>query len=152
MMSMLCNCCVRELLILARTWFAFGSPSKTGCDTINPLTQVRVTRRGTRRRRGASRRSSTTTVMPPLLHQETTTTTPRQRKRRLIKIISFIIPVFHITQMPIYFLFLLENPHTLMEKITHFGAIKCVVTYFLSILAFGKLWKMGCISIVWITL
>jgi hypothetical protein len=27
-MSMLCNCCVRELLILARTWFAFGLPSK----------------------------------------------------------------------------------------------------------------------------
>jgi hypothetical protein len=34
MMSMLCNCCVRELLILARTWFAFGLPSKTGCDTM----------------------------------------------------------------------------------------------------------------------
>jgi hypothetical protein len=33
MMSILCNCCVRELLILARTWFAFGLPSKTGCDT-----------------------------------------------------------------------------------------------------------------------
>jgi hypothetical protein len=32
MMSMLCNRCVRELLILARTWFAFGFPSKTGCD------------------------------------------------------------------------------------------------------------------------
>jgi hypothetical protein len=32
MMFMLCNCCVRELLILARTWFAFGLPSKTGCD------------------------------------------------------------------------------------------------------------------------
>jgi hypothetical protein len=30
MMSMLCNCCVRELLILARTWFAFDLPSKTG--------------------------------------------------------------------------------------------------------------------------
>jgi hypothetical protein len=30
----LCNCCVRELLILARTWFAFGLPSKTGCDTV----------------------------------------------------------------------------------------------------------------------
>jgi hypothetical protein len=30
---MLCNCCVRELLILTRTWFAFGLPSKTGCDT-----------------------------------------------------------------------------------------------------------------------
>jgi hypothetical protein len=28
----LCNCCVRELLILARTWFAFGLLSKTGCD------------------------------------------------------------------------------------------------------------------------
>jgi hypothetical protein len=28
----LCNCCVREFLILARTWFAFGLPSKTGCD------------------------------------------------------------------------------------------------------------------------
>jgi hypothetical protein len=27
----LCNFCVRELLILARTWFAFGLPSKTGC-------------------------------------------------------------------------------------------------------------------------
>jgi hypothetical protein len=42
---LLCNCCVRELLILARTWFAFGLPSKTGCDiggikavlTIGPL-------------------------------------------------------------------------------------------------------------------
>jgi hypothetical protein len=33
MMSMLCNCCVRELLILARTWFAFGLPSKTVCDS-----------------------------------------------------------------------------------------------------------------------
>jgi hypothetical protein len=30
MMSMLCNFCVRELLILARTWFAFGLPSKIG--------------------------------------------------------------------------------------------------------------------------
>jgi hypothetical protein len=27
----LCNRCVREFLILARTWFAFGLPSKTGC-------------------------------------------------------------------------------------------------------------------------
>jgi hypothetical protein len=30
MMSHLCNRCVRELLILARTWFAFGLPSKPG--------------------------------------------------------------------------------------------------------------------------
>jgi hypothetical protein len=29
----LCNRCVREFMILARTWFAFGLPSKTGCDT-----------------------------------------------------------------------------------------------------------------------
>jgi hypothetical protein len=33
MMSHLCNRCVCELLILARTWFSFGLPSKTGCDT-----------------------------------------------------------------------------------------------------------------------
>jgi hypothetical protein len=49
-MSMLCNCCVCELLILARTWFAFGLPSKTGCDisgikamlTVGPLTKSRM--------------------------------------------------------------------------------------------------------------
>jgi hypothetical protein len=29
-MSHLCNRCVREFLILARTWFAFGLPSKPG--------------------------------------------------------------------------------------------------------------------------
>jgi hypothetical protein len=28
----LCNRCVREFLILARTWFTFGLPSKTRCD------------------------------------------------------------------------------------------------------------------------
>jgi hypothetical protein len=33
MMSHLCNRCVRELLILARTWFAFGLPSKSGVTT-----------------------------------------------------------------------------------------------------------------------
>jgi hypothetical protein len=63
------------------------------------------------------------------------------KKRRSIKIILLIILVFCIIQIPIYFLFLLENLHTLMERITHFGVIKCVVIYFLSILAFGKLWK-----------
>jgi hypothetical protein len=41
MMSMLCNCCVRELLILARTWFAFGLPSKTECDSCPPRTSRR---------------------------------------------------------------------------------------------------------------
>jgi hypothetical protein len=47
MMSHLCNRYVREFLILARTWFAFGLPSKTGCDisgikavlTIGPLSK-----------------------------------------------------------------------------------------------------------------
>jgi hypothetical protein len=32
MRSHLCNRYVREFLILARTWFAFSLPSKTGCD------------------------------------------------------------------------------------------------------------------------
>jgi hypothetical protein len=40
MMFMLCNCCVRELLILARTWFTFGLPSKTGCDTPTDITKI----------------------------------------------------------------------------------------------------------------
>jgi hypothetical protein len=30
----LCNRCVCEFLILARTWFAFDLPSETGCDTV----------------------------------------------------------------------------------------------------------------------
>jgi hypothetical protein len=46
MMSHLCNRRVCEFLILARTWFAFGLPFKTGCDisgikavlTVGPLT------------------------------------------------------------------------------------------------------------------
>jgi hypothetical protein len=51
MMSGYVNCCVRELLILTRTWFAFGLPSKTGCDIsgiksrliVGPLTLSRMT-------------------------------------------------------------------------------------------------------------
>jgi hypothetical protein len=33
----LCNHCVREFLILARTWFTFDLPSKTWCDTMPPI-------------------------------------------------------------------------------------------------------------------
>jgi hypothetical protein len=52
MMSHLCNRCVREFLILARTWFAFGLPSKTGCDisgiravlTVGPLAESSIGR------------------------------------------------------------------------------------------------------------
>jgi hypothetical protein len=54
--------------------------------------------------------------------------------------------------MRIYYQFQLENLHTFMEKTIHFRAIKCVVIYFLSILVFGKLSKMGFILIVLITL
>jgi hypothetical protein len=37
----LCNRCVREFLILARTWFSFGLTSKTGCDIDYPVTVQR---------------------------------------------------------------------------------------------------------------
>jgi hypothetical protein len=94
------------------------------------------------------KRSSTTTATPPSLHQGMTTTkTLRRKRKRLIKIILLIILTSLIIRMPIYYLFHSENPHTLMERTIHFGVIKCVVTYFLSILVFGKLLKMECISI-----
>jgi hypothetical protein len=87
------------------------------------------------RRRGASRRSSTTTATSLLLHQETTTT----RKRNwLTQIFYLIILVFLIIPMPICFLFLLVNLHTLMERTTLFGVTQCVVTFSLSILVFGR--------------
>jgi DNA integrity scanning protein DisA with diadenylate cyclase activity len=49
------------------------------------------------------------------------------------------ILTFLIIQMHIYYQFPLENLHTLMERTIHFGVIKCVVIYSLSILAYGKL-------------
>jgi hypothetical protein len=79
--------------------------------TTSPLTQDRVTRRGTGRRRGESRRSFTTTATPPLLHQETTTMT-RLKRNRLIKTIHLIILVFRSIPMLICFQFLLVNLHT----------------------------------------
>jgi hypothetical protein len=82
--------------------------------------------------------------MPRLLHQGMTTT-PHPKRKRLIKTTPLIIPVSRTIQMLIYFLLHLENPRTSMERITHFGAIKCVVTYFPSILAFRKLYKVECI-------
>ena len=45
----LSNRCVREFLILARTWFTFGLPSKTGCDRLRPRG---LRERGEPRRRG----------------------------------------------------------------------------------------------------
>jgi hypothetical protein len=109
-------------------------------------TQAQVTRRGMGRRRGTSRKSSTTTVMPLHLHQETTMTTILHQKRKwLIKTIHLIILVFHSILMLICYQFRLVNLHTLMEKTTLFGVTKCVVTYFLFILVFGRLLKTECI-------
>jgi hypothetical protein len=100
-----------------------------------PTDSARVTRRRTGRSRGASRRSSTTIATSLLLPQETTTT---RKGNRLIRIFHLIILVFLIIPMLICFPFLLVNLHTLMERTTLFGVTKCVVTYFLSILVYGK--------------
>jgi hypothetical protein len=86
-----------------------------------------------------------TTAMPRLLHH--TTTTP-QRRKRLIKTIHLIIPVFHLIRMLICYQFHLANLHTLMEKTTLSGVIKCVAIYFLFILVSGRLLKTECILII----
>jgi hypothetical protein len=59
-----------------------------------------------------------------------------------------IILVFHLILMLICYQFHLGNLHTLMEKTILFGVTKCVVTYFLSILVFGRVLKAECILIV----
>jgi hypothetical protein len=68
--------------------------------------------------------------------QETTTTT--RKRNQLTQIFHLIILVFRIIPMPICFLFLLVNLHTLMERTTLFGVTKCIVTFSLSILVFGR--------------
>jgi hypothetical protein len=42
MMGHLYNRCVREFLILARSWFAFGLPYKTRCDNVDVKDYVNV--------------------------------------------------------------------------------------------------------------
>jgi hypothetical protein len=74
-------------------------------------------------------------------------TMTRLKRNRLIKTIHLIILVFHSILMLICYQFHLGNLHTLM-KTTLFGVTKCVVTYFLSILVFGRLLKTECILIV----
>jgi hypothetical protein len=111
----------------------------------SPLTQAQTIREMMERRRGASRRSSTTTVTPPLLHQGMTTTkTLRRKRKQLIRTILLIILASLIIRMFIYYLFHSVIPLALMEKTILFGAIKCVVIYFLPILVYEKLWKMEC--------
>src|SRR5688572_21739863 len=100
-------------------------------------------RKGRRRRQGASRRSSTTTTATNLpLPKRTTTTTTMTNKRRLTQTFLLIIRAFRIVQMLICSPFHLASLLTLMERTTDFGVTKCVLTYFLSIQAFGRLWKV----------
>jgi hypothetical protein len=61
-----------------------------------------------------------------------------EKRNRLIQNFHLIILVFLIIPMLICFLFLLVNLHTLMERTTLFGVTKYVVTYFLSILVYGR--------------
>jgi hypothetical protein len=60
------------------------------------------------------------------------------KRNRLIKTFHLNILIFLSIPMLICFQFLLVNLHTLMERTTLFGVTKCVVTYFLSILVFGR--------------
>jgi hypothetical protein len=77
--------------------------------------------------------------------QKTTTT---RKRNQLTQAFLLIILVFHLTPTLIYFQFHLGNLRTLMEKTTHFGVTKCVVTYSLSIQVFGRLLKTECFLIV----
>jgi hypothetical protein len=68
--------------------------------------------------------------------QEMMTTT--RIRNQLTQTFHLIILVFRIIPMSICFLFLLVNLHTLMERTTLFGVTKCVVTFSLFILVFGR--------------
>jgi hypothetical protein len=82
--------------------------------------------------------------MPPLHQGMVTAKILRRKGKQLIRTTLLIILTSLIIRMLVYYLFLLVNPLTLMEKTILFGVIKCVVIYFLSILVFGKFWKMEC--------
>jgi hypothetical protein len=82
--------------------------------------------------------------MPSLLHHTTTTLL---KGKWSIKTIHLITLVFHLIQMLICYQFHLGN-HTLMEKTTLSGVIKCVVIYFLFILVSERLLKTECILTV----
>jgi hypothetical protein len=96
------------------------------------------------KKKSALRRSSTTATTTPLLHQGMTTMTHLRKGKQLIKTILLIVLASRIIRMLIYYLFHSVNPLSLMEKTIPFGVIKCIAIYFLSILVFGKLWKMEC--------
>jgi hypothetical protein len=71
-----------------------------------------------------------------------------EKKNRLTQTFLLTILVFRLTPMLIYFQFHLGNLRTLIEKTTHFGVTKCVVTYSLSIQVFGRSLKTKCFLIV----
>jgi hypothetical protein len=72
---------------------------------------------------------------PPGLETPTTTT---RKRNRLTQTFHLTILVFRVIPILICFLFLLVNLHTLMERTTLFGVKKCVVTFSLFILVFGR--------------
>jgi hypothetical protein len=74
-----------------------------------------------------------------------------EKKKTVNSNFSFDYSRIPFNSMLIYFQFHSGNLRTLMEKTTHFGVTKCVVTYFLSIQAFGRLLKTECFLIVLIT-
>src|SRR5688500_8095019 len=94
---------------------------------------------GRRRRQGASRRLSTTTATNLPLPKRTTTTTTTSKGNRLILTSLLTTLVFRKVQIHIFFPFHSASLHTLMGRTTDFGATKCVVTYSLSILVYGRL-------------
>jgi hypothetical protein len=61
-----------------------------------------------------------------------------RKKKPVNSNFHLIILVFCIIPMPICFLFLLVNLHILMERTMLFGVTKCVVTFSLFILVFGR--------------
>jgi hypothetical protein len=61
-----------------------------------------------------------------------------EKKKTVNSNFSLTILVFRLTLMLICFQFHLGNLRTLMEKTTHFGVTKCVVTYSLFIQVFGR--------------
>ena len=98
---------------------------------------------GKKKKTSASRKSSTTTTATsPLLPKRTTTTTTAREGNRLIQTFLLTTLVFRKVQMLICSPFHLANLLTLMERTTDFGVTKCVLTYFLSVQAFGRLWKV----------
>jgi hypothetical protein len=138
----------KRWILRERGWWSTTrqrSPSSTSQEMISPRTLARVIRKETGRRRGTLKRSSTKTATSLLLPQETTTT---RKRNRLTQTFHLIILAFRLTPMPIYFQFHLGNLRILMEKTTHFGVTKCVVTYSLSIQVFGRSLKTECFLIV----